>query len=232
MPAKNSSQPSQMSREESRSVDKLAIEQFGMSGLVLMENAGRNAAELIHKICPIGDVCILTGKGNNGGDGYVIARHLELSGRDVRVVSVVPTDTLTGDAAVNFCIASHSQIPIQVATELALLAGAIGKPDILIDCMLGTGSQGEPREPIRSAIRIANQIAAIRIAIDLPSGLDCDTGNPSESTLRAEYTLTFVAPKRGFSSQAAKPYLGTVHVLSIGIPARMLWSLDSGEKQP
>jgi len=211
-----------LSRAEVRSVDQIAIERFGMTGLVLMENAGRNAAETIDKLAPQGEICILCGKGNNGGDGYVIARHLELLGRQVRIVSCFQPAELSGDAAANEQIAQHAQIQIAVAITPEELGAAIGAPLVVVDCMLGTGAFGNPREPIASAIRYANQLSAVRIAIDIPSGLDCDTGMDGEPTLVADHTLTFVASKIGFAFGNAEAVLGKVSVLSIGVPERLL----------
>ena len=211
-----------LSRAEVRIVDKMAIERFGMTGLVLMENAGRNAAEAIDKLAPKGEICILCGKGNNGGDGYVIARHLELLGRQVRIVSCFLPADLTGDAAANEQIAKYAQIPIVVAITPEEVVAAIGAPFVVVDCMLGTGAFGNPREPIASAIRHANQLSSIRIAIDIPSGLDCDTGTVGEPTFVADQTLTFVAPKIGFAFSSAEPVLGKVCVLSIGVPDWLL----------
>jgi NAD(P)H-hydrate epimerase len=207
-----------LTREEVRSIDRVAIEQYGMTGLVLMENAGRNAAEAIQKFAPSGHVCILCGKGNNGGDGYVMARHLELAGRDVRVISLVDPNELTGDAAANYRIAFLSGISIAFTEH----AEKIGEPNVVVDCLLGTGASGSPREPLASAIRYVNQLNAIRIAIDLPSGLDCDSGIAGDPTFEAHRTLTFVAPKSGFSVLGAARCLGEVTTLSIGAPAKLL----------
>jgi len=194
-----------------------------MTGLVLMENAGRNAAEAICQVAADGDICILCGKGNNGGDGYVIARHLELLGRQVRIVSCTEPRELSGDAAANMQIAASAQIPILVAIKLEEVESAIGTPVVVVDCLLGTGAFGNPREPIASAIRYANKIRSIRIAIDIPSGLDCDTGTACEPTFVADHTLTFVAPKLGFAFSSAAGVLGKVSVLSIGVPVRLMY---------
>jgi len=188
-----------------------------------MENAGRNAAEAICQVAADGDICILCGKGNNGGDGYVIARHLELLGRQVRIVSCTEPRELSGDAAANMQIAASAQIPILVAIKLEEVESAIGTPVVVVDCLLGTGAFGNPREPIASAIRYANKIRSIRIAIDIPSGLDCDTGTACEPTFVADHTLTFVAPKLGFAFSSAAGVLGKVSVLSIGVPVRLMY---------
>jgi NAD(P)H-hydrate epimerase len=227
-----------LTRAQVRNVDRIAIERYGISGLVLMENAGRSVAEWIARNLPPGDVCILCGKGNNGGDGYVIARHLELEfdrmasflgdampATMVRVVSVVEPEALSGDAAINHRVARLSQIPILIVTDTASLRAAIGQPDLLIDCLLGTGASGDPLGIFADAIGLANDLPTRRVAVDVPSGLDCDSGVAGEPTFRAEATLTLVASKVGFRQAAAEPWLGQVVVLPIGIPRFLLRSL-------
>lgn len=229
--------PLTLSVEQSRQVDTVAIRQYGINGLVLMENAGREASRWIAgRIDCAVDVCILCGKGNNAGDGYVIARHLQcdLAARadtapptlaNVRIVTVVDPAELRGDAAVNQSIARAAEIPIDVAVDAAEIAGKIGTPDVVIDCLLGTGAVGPPRGLIATAIRVANSLAAWRVAIDVPSGLDADSGISHDPTFHAAATLTFVALKSGFETATAAEALGEVVVLPIGIPWRLLRQL-------
>ncbi|WP_182865775.1 NAD(P)H-hydrate epimerase [Stieleria mannarensis] len=223
-----------MKREEVRRVDQIAIESYGISGLVLMENAGRGAAEQIaalrHDSGADGNraVCILCGPGNNGGDGYVIARHLELLGVPVRIVSMVATDRLTGDAFANAAIAMKAGLPIQVARSAENLDQLLLDDEFVVDCMLGTGATGAPRGLYADAVKIANARRGLRVAIDLPTGLDCDTGIPSEVTFRADLTVTFVAEKDGFSNADAKPWLGTIRVVGIGVPKALLMEFGVG----
>lgn len=211
-----------LSREQVRRVDRVAIDQFGMSGLVLMENAGRGAAEVINSVAPPGLVVILCGKGNNGGDGYVIARHLQIAGRDVRVVSIVGLDELSGDAEVNASIAKNSEIEIQVAVQINEIANGIASAEVIVDCLLGTGAQGELRGVYADAVAAANASQAMRIAIDVPTGLDCDTGKASKPTFQANHTITFVASKIGFEKQDAGHFVGVVHEVGIGVPPKLL----------
>ena len=227
-----------LTREEVRAIDRIAIEQFGLAGIVLMENAGRDAARWITSQFPPSDVCILCGKGNNAGDGYVIARHIdtadirgdelaELSAMgnaswSVRIISVVDCDELTGDAAINHEIAARSCIPITTPDDARSLEELVGAPDILVDCLLGTGATGAPRGLYAEAVRLANRLAAKRIAIDVPTGLDCDTGIAADPTFTAHATLTFVAPKIGFPQASAARFLGQVVPISIGAPRKLL----------
>ncbi len=218
----------QLSRDQVRQVDKIAIEQYGMTGLVLMENAGRSCAERVYHLASrLGagvdpTVLILCGKGNNAGDGYVIARHLELLGMSVQLVSLVPLNELRGDALVNAKIAQAGEIPLMVSLQPQELQRLLFSAGVIVDCMLGTGAIGAPKEPYATAIRLANHASGLRVAIDIPTGLDCDTGEVSEPTFRADHTLTFVAVKAGFISKEAKSALGEVEVLGIGVPRKLL----------
>lgn len=208
-----------LTREQVRSIDRKAIEDFGMSGLVLMENAGRGCADELCELGIRGKVVIVCGRGNNGGDGFVIARHLESRGIVVRVVLAAEPDELRGDAAANYAILQQAGFTIVTADKLTEeLTGA----DWIVDALLGTGATGDPRQPIANAIETLNASGARKLAIDLPSGLDCDTGIPGHPTFRADHTCTFVAPKVGFANPAANEYLGTVSVHDIGVPRKLL----------
>ena len=129
-----------LSRDQVRQVDKIAIEQYGVPGIVLMENAGRGAAAMIDQIAKPGRIVILCGSGNNAGDGYVIARHLQLAGRQVRVVSIVDLESLSGDAKTNAMIVQKSGIEIRVATRAAEISESIGDAATIVDGLLGTGA--------------------------------------------------------------------------------------------
>ncbi|QEG41378.1 NAD(P)H-hydrate epimerase [Roseimaritima ulvae] len=214
-------------RDQVRNVDRVAIEEYGMSGLVLMENAGRGAAEIIAPLLAGRRPLILCGKGNNAGDGYVIARHLQLLGCAPLIVQLVDPNELSGDAAANWAIAQHAEIPTRVAAGDALpeVLPEIEAAHAIVDAMLGTGASGPLREPYVAATTAANASTALRIAIDLPSGLDCDSGVPPGACFKAQRTLTFVASKRGFDNPDAKPWTGQVSVVPIGIPLRLLQSV-------
>lgn len=223
------SRPDPLTREQSRQVDKLAIDQYGMAGLVLMENAGRGCAELLEQQGISGPVAILCGKGNNGGDGFVIARHLWIRGHTVRVVLVPPPDKLSGDAAANFHILQQAHAGI---AYLADEGGPSALPDALdyatdgcqwlVDCLLGTGATGNPRAPYDTVIEWMKGESASVMAVDVPSGLDCDTGLPGQPAVRANLTATFVTTKVGFEQPSARDYVGEVHVVDIGIPPGLI----------
>lgn len=197
-----------------------------MSGLVLMENAGRGTADVLCQLGIAGPVLVCCGKGNNAGDGFVIARHLDLRGYAVQVALWTNAEELTGDAAVNFQILRKTDVPILPVTsaqDLPLFDEQLAQAAWIVDALLGTGAQGEPRPPLDSAIdRMNGATNAKRLAVDLPSGLDCDTGQPSSHTVRADHTCTFVAAKPGFFAPGADRYTGELHVLDIGIPRKLL----------
>jgi NAD(P)H-hydrate epimerase len=232
-----------LSREESRAVDRAAIEQYGMSGLVLMENAGRGCVDVLERLGVSGPVVILCGKGNNAGDGFVIARHLAIRNHDCRVLLLCDPNDLQGDAATNFAVLQHCNVPIidlsrarvapvaptgvaqrQEASNAAdaqmqtLLTQHGANAAWLVDAMLGTGAHGEPRPPFDIAIDWMNAQPEKKLAVDVPSGLDCDSGEPAAHTVRADHTCTFAAMKLGFTQPAAHPFTGTVHVCDIGVP--------------
>lgn len=214
-----------LSREASRKVDQIAIEQFGMSGLVLMENAGRGCVDTLCDLGITGPVVICCGKGNNAGDGFVIARHLDLRGFSVKVLLWCDSSELRGDAQSNFAILQQTDVPIIVFDkdfDAGQLAEQLEGADWIVDALLGTGAKGDPRPPLDQVIPLLNQAPAERLGIDLPSGLDCDTGQPSAATFRADHTCTFVAPKLGFQNTAAQAYVGVVHVIDIGVPRQVL----------
>ncbi|MGC4006675.1 MAG: NAD(P)H-hydrate epimerase [Pirellulales bacterium] len=141
-----------LTRAEVRDVDRRAIEEFGVPGIVLMENAGRGVAEILSEDCGAGPVVICCGKGNNGGDGFVIARHLELRGIAVEILLFCEADALTGDAATNYRIASAAGLPITICADradrpswLPRVAAKLAGVSWVVDALLGTGAVGEPR---------------------------------------------------------------------------------------
>lgn len=216
-----------LSRDEVREIDRRAIEEFELPGIVLMENAGRGAAEVLRNLGIGGPVAIVAGKGNNGGDGFVIARHVENWGYDVSVLLVADPTELRGDALTNFRVLQAAGTPLRQAAgppHAAALAAALSRADWIVDALLGTGTQGQVREPYVTAIRAINAAPGRVLAVDLPSGLDCDSGRPLGECVRADHTVTFVAPKRGFAAEGAREWTGEVHVVEIGIPRVLLES--------
>jgi NAD(P)H-hydrate epimerase len=210
-----------ISRQQARELDRRAVEDYGMHSLMLMENAGRGVADTLCGLGVQGRVIICCGVGNNGGDGFVIARHLDLRGHEVQVLLCADAARLTGDALVNYRVLEKSGVLI-VPLNVEHLDKLLPAADWIVDALLGTGAKGEPRAPLDTVIERVNAQAARVLAVDLPSGLDCDTGQPAQHTIKAAHTCTFVAPKPGFLMPAAAPYLGTLHVLDIGAPRKLV----------
>lgn len=214
-----------LTRELVRLGDQRAIEEYGVCGLVLMENAGRGCVDTLLALGCTGPVTIVCGRGNNAGDGFVIARHLDLRSVAVRVVLLGAPQQLRGDAAANYAVLARSGIPLHDLSsrfDERVFADHVKDAEWIVDALLGTGAVGPPRPPWDRAIDLMNEAEGRRLAVDLPSGLDCDTGEPSLATVRADHTCTFVAPKVGFDRPAARPFVGQVHVVDIGAPRRLL----------
>ena len=210
--------------EQVRQVDRLAIDELGMSGLVLMENAGRGIVELLMREQATGRALICCGRGNNAGDGFVIARHLDLRGWQVEVLCWVDPERLEGDARANYSLLQSTDVVVQIATgsEAMEFPAQDESVDWVIDALLGTGARGAPRPPLDRAIHAMNRLRARRLAVDLPSGLDADAGQPTDPTFRADWTCTFVAAKPGLLTAQAAPFVGQLHVIDIGVPRRLL----------
>jgi NAD(P)H-hydrate epimerase len=216
-----------LSRDEVRAVDRRAIEEYGVPGVVLMENAGRGAAEVLLSLGARGLVSVCAGKGNNGGDGFVIARHLDIRQVSVRILLFARAEELGGDAATNFRIIEKSGLPITVFgadVDHSAIAAELATSEWVVDALFGTGLTGPVRPPFDRVIAAINASQAHVLAVDIPSGLDCDTGRPLGATIRAEHTVTFVAAKKGFAAPEAKEWLGQVHVVGIGAPRVVLQS--------
>ena len=216
-----------LNRKALQQLDRRAVKEYSVPSIVLMENAGRGVAD---KLCTLGihgRVVICCGPGNNGGDGFVIARHLDLRGWDVEVVAwgchpfiaagQRPSATST-DAQINLEIIQRSNIKLHLMSDIGNFASSLEGAAWIVDALLGTGSHGEPRQPLDAAIDAINGAGASILAVDLPSGLDCDTGQAARHTVCADHTCTFVAAKPGFFTPLAMQYTGTVHVLDIGAP--------------
>ena len=200
-----------------------------------MENAGRGVAEQLLQRDATSPVAICCGKGNNAGDGFVIARHLDRCGIDVQVLLLFPADELHGDALVNFEIVRRSGIPWeQIApvdgdkTSADQLAERLSAASWVVDALLGTGVTGDPRPPLDMAIKAINVSGRRVLAVDVPSGLDADTGQPGSPTVEADVTCTFVAPKPGFFVARAEPFIGDLEVLSIGAPRCLVEEMLGG----
>lgn len=210
-----------LSRQQARELDRRAVEEYGMTGVMLMENAGRGVADTLCRLGIAGPVVICCGTGNNGGDGFVVARQLDLRGHAVRVLLCADAGKLSGDALLNYRVLEKSGVPIR-NLDLAQLDRELAGAGWIVDALLGTGARGEPRPPLDAVIDRINAQSGPVLAIDLPSGLDCDSGQAARHTVVAAHTCTFVAAKPGFTAAGAQRCLGTLHVLDIGAPRKLV----------
>jgi NAD(P)H-hydrate epimerase len=219
-------------RRTVREVDTLAAEQYTIPSLVLMENAGLHLAEVALDLSDEepARVLVVCGPGNNGGDGLCAARHLHNAGARVEVVLSGPAEACRGDARVNLDIVKRMGLAVTQtraeagAAAIDVAARRLG-PEIVVDALLGTGLSRPVDEPVATLIRRINALGeagAVVVSADLPSGLDCDTGEPLGVAVRADTTVSYVGLKAGFLRLAAQAYIGDVVVAEIGAPRELV----------
>ena len=239
-----------LTRAQVRDLDRRATEEFGLPGVVLMENAGRGAADLLTRLNPDRlPTVILCGPGNNGGDGFVMARHLDNRGWPVTVWLVRPEAgrsfgfaraaaavdrKLSPDCAVNAEAWAHAR-PLKTNDQpgpawTEALVADVQAAGWVVDALFGTGLTRPPEAPFDEFIPFLNASGKPVLAVDVPTGLDCDTGRPLGHAVKAAHTATFVAPKRGFA--AAADWLGEVHVVDIGAPRALVESYAGRAEAP
>jgi NAD(P)H-hydrate epimerase len=223
-----------LSRDEVRSIDATAAVELGLPTIVLMENAGRGAAERLRARLKPGDrVAIACGPGNNGGDGAVVARHLDSWGVPVRVAWFVEPEHLRGDAATQYDILRRSGIDQSSVTDPAADFDTLWRDAAwVVDALLGTGLTRPVEGLLAAAISSLNASGLPILSLDLPSGLDADSGVPLGIAVRASFTTTFVGPKLGFSAPGASGYTGAVEVVEIGVPGRVLEPFGRASSAP
>ena len=214
-----------LSAAQMKAVDRAAIDKLGLPGLVLMENAGRGVADIIAREKPHLsdlDVRVVCGAGQNGGDGFVVARHLLDRGAQVQVFLAMPREKMTGDAAVFSrvfealpgALVRDASFEEDATTWRAYLAGA----DVIVDAVFGTGLRSDVTGPAAAAIRAMNAIDCLRVAVDIPSGLDADTGAVRGVALAAHVTATMGCRKLGLVLDPDAP-VGRVEVVDLGVPS-------------
>ncbi len=203
-----------------RKADSRAISEIGIPGMVLMENAGRNAVEILMKEYKLlSSVCILVGPGNNGGDGLVMARHFMLKKVDVVVISAIKTTSFRGDSAINLKIAKSLGIQIYSSPEILDedIHGMICSSDLCVDALLGTGSKGCPRGECSRIISLIPPRIPV-VSVDIPSGIDPLNGQVYSPCINSVLTITMLAPKTGLGLMPAARYSGNLKVADIGVP--------------
>jgi len=217
-------------RSALREMDRRAVEDYGIPILSLMENAGRAVADIVHRhLKTNAAVAIVCGSGNNGGDGLVAARHLHNAGVNVRILLLNDPSTFVGVPAVQLAIVEKMELPLETLTpghpELRDWIVDGTPDDLIVDALFGTGLS---RPVVGLACEVIHAINASRrsvISIDIPSGLDCDTGQPLGDAVRAAETVSMCGGKIGFRQPGAAAYTGKVTVGDIGAPIKLLREL-------
>ncbi len=217
-----------VSASEMRALDCYAIEEMGIPGLVLMENAGRGVLCVLRKRFPQWNkekIAVLCGKGNNGGDGFVVARYLRDQGASVEVILAAHPEELSGDARVSmeiFLKTGGSMRHLGSGGEMGGLDLSLGSFGLLVDALLGTGLKAQVRDPLASIIEKINASNVPVISVDIPSGLCSDTGRAMGVAVKAQVTVTFGLPKVGHFLYPGRELCGELYVVDIGIPAEAL----------
>jgi NAD(P)H-hydrate epimerase len=197
-----------ISAAQARAFDRLAQQKYKIPSIILMENAGRSVAEealkmLRHKK----RVCVVCGVGNNGGDGFVAARHLVNAGVKVSVFIVGKISKLKADPKINYTVLK--KMKIEFSNKI--------KGDLIVDALFGIGLKSKVKEPYASVIEMMNKVKLPILSVDVPSGLDTDSGKVLGVAVKAKRTVTFVAAKNGFFKSDGPKYCGKVIVRDIGI---------------
>ncbi len=219
-----------VTRDQMVELDRRTIEDIGVPGVVLMENAGQKSAEIIDEkaggaAC---NVLVCCGKGNNGGDGFVISRYLHNWGYNVNIVLTSDPDKLKGDALINYKTVERLGIPVYIIRnndEFTKIKKRISQPAIVVDALFGTGLKGEIRGIAYSVIEWINRLGdegSLVVSVDIPSGLCCDTGRVLGVAVEADLTVTFGFSKPWqFTPQGARKG-GRIYTVDISIPERLV----------
>ncbi|MCT2534958.1 NAD(P)H-hydrate dehydratase [Aquibacillus koreensis] len=204
--------------KEMYEIDRLTIEKGGVDGKLLMENAGRS---IVNHMLPIIDrtksILVLVGGGNNGGDGFVIARTLLTDGYDVLVVQLVPDYKIKGEAAYHKQLWLNFGGIVHVFQDTSMIRRYLLDADIVVDAMLGIGISGEVRQPLKDVIGLVNQVEALTISVDIPSGLPADEGESHFEAVVADYTFIVEHPKMSLFLESCSPFYGKWEVVKIGL---------------
>jgi len=210
-----------------RSIDRIAIEKYGITGLELMENAGRGVADVVKSAMPSpgGRIAIMAGKGNNGGDGYVAARHLHNSGFKVTVFSLGRTGEIKGDAALN--AASWLKMGGEVrellsSADLKAAESSLRHSSIVVDAIFGTGLEKDITGIHAETVDLVNSVDKKIISVDIPSGIHATTGAVLGRAVKAHITATMAMPKLGLFLFPGRSFSGIVEVVDIGVPKEMV----------
>lgn len=210
-----------LSREEIQKIERETVEKFGISNLILMENAGRESFYVIKryiKKLKNKNFFVFCGKGNNGGDGFVLARYLFNNGAKVKVYYSGKLEEFTEISYKNFQILKNLKVDTDSIDDLKLDKIRFKKSDILIDAIFGIGIKGEIVGKIRELIEFINKEKGFVFSIDIPSGLDADTGNIHGVCVKSDITISMGFLKKGFFINEGPKYTGKIEIVDIGFP--------------
>ena len=213
-----------------REIDRRCATQFHLPVTALMENAGTGVAHIVTRYTtPCESILVLCGAGNNGGDSLVAARHLANRGYQLHVMLTSPSQKFQPAAAGQLATIAAMDIPITDISSgdapLARWLAATGESACIVDGMFGTGLSRPLRGSLLALVAAVNAAERLVISVDIPSGLDCDTGEPLGLAIRAGHTVTFCGMKIGFAQPAAATYTGQLSIADIGAPAALLREL-------
>jgi len=220
-----------LTAEQMRELDRRAIEECAVPGIVLMENAGRGAAHIVderYSFLRPGPILVVAGKGNNGGDGYVMARHLENMGWTVQTLILAGREEITGDASINLQILEGDQHPIHHALtseEIDQFLSQLSGVSLVIDAIFGNGLNSEVRGHYRHAIQQVNALELPVVAVDLPSGCHASSGAILADAIKAEVSISFAFAKIGQVSYPAFEFGGELFTVDIGLPHSLCQSV-------
>jgi len=228
-----------LTRNQLQKIDQLATDKYGIPSIILMENAGRAAAEETIKLTQLlragaglvrkksAKVVVICGKGNNGGDGFVIARHLHNNHYKVSVIylgDIKDRKSRSEATDINLNIARKLGIPMYTLNKS--VPGLLKSADVIIDAIFGIGLTRDIQSPIKELIAQINSLKKPVLAVDIPSGLDTDSGKPLGITIKARTTVTFGYPKIGFKNPESRKYTGKIIVADISLPNNLVNGLN------
>ena len=206
--------------DEMRQIDYITQENVGIPGIVLMENAGRSVAEAVINTCKKGRVVVVCGRGNNGGDGFVCARHLINNGFEVEIFLIGEPEKLAKNAMINYNILGKmgADIKLLAYQSIEFFKEELSFASCIVDAIFGIGISREIEDPYKTIIDIINICGKCVISVDVPSGLDAASGNVLGTCIKASKTVTFAYPKKGFIRKSGPRQVGELVVADISIP--------------
>lgn len=214
-----------VTREEMQRLDRTAIESYAVPGIQLMENAGAAVAAVVSREYPHEDVLVFVGKGNNGGDGFVVARCLARRHHKVQIVLLEDPLQLKADPRINYALIERMRVPVRLAdegTRAEAFEALCRSAGVIVDALFGVGIHSPVGGRFEKAIRAINQSEKPVVSVDIPSGLDADTGEVYGAAVKANVTVALALPKQGFYRAEGPLHTGKVETVDIGIPRELM----------